>query len=261
MDRISDWDGALAGMRRGEPTESLAATTEPVESGTSTFLGPCESGRRFWIKAVGNPQGDQVLVSECVVPRLGCLIDAPVRESTLVDITPELTGTATTGPQHLRAGVAHGSLDLPRAQVSADVLYASRGENRVRVPALAALWDWCLGADEQWMYDPDGQSIWSFDHGLWIGQGFDWDASDAPILATQPHPWAWGLHGTEPSAFADVANRLEAVTAEQVLEAVAGVPASWPVADQDLEALCWVVWQRRKPVADRLRAMAPRATR
>ena len=227
-----------------------------------TFLGLCESGRQYWIKALGNPQGDLVLVSERVVSAVGELIGAPVRPTALVEITEAVAANRPGNLSFLRSGTAHGSLHLEPADVSDDVLYTTSDNNPTRLPALAGLWDWCLGEDEQWIYAPsEDHSLWSFDHGLWIGQGFDWSAADAAALSQQDRRWNNRLRGADPVAFTQVAERIEAVTADEILGAVASVPLTWGISDTDLEALAWVLWIRRQPVAARLRELSARATR
>jgi hypothetical protein len=216
-----------------------------------------DSGRRYWIKVIGNPQGDQVLVTEQLVSAAGRLIEAPVRQTAVVQIPEELAGWRYGEFQTLRAGVAHGSLHLESADVIDELLYTARDDNARRQPALAALWDWCLGEDEQWLYDvSEDRSIWTFDHGLWLGGGFGWSGDQLEVDVDTAWPWNGSPEGMDPRAFMSVADRLEAVTQEDLLAVVGCVPLAWDVPQFDLETVAWMLYRRREDVAARLRAIA-----
>ncbi|MBB6567004.1 hypothetical protein HPO96_31200 [Kribbella sandramycini] len=255
MDDREDWRGALDGVRRHEATEVLMAPIRRTESGAAAFLGLAESQRQYWIKPLGNPQGDQILVTEQLVSAAGRLIGAPVRPTALIEIPEELSGWKYGEVHRLSAGIAHGSLNLEFADVIDELLYTSDDDNARRQPALAALWDWCLGEDEQWLYDlRDDHSIWTFDHGLWLGGGFGWSGDQLAHDVAANWWWTEPVTGMDKAAFGDVADRIEAVTAEQLIEVVAGVPVAWDVPPFELETVAWFLYRRRTPVANRLRA-------
>lgn len=249
--------GALANNARADSSDVLLAPVQTSESGAAAFLGLTESGRRYWIKVPGNPQGDRILVSEQIVSAVGALIGAPVRPTALIEIGPEHAGWQYGEYQRLRPCVAHGSLLLEDAEVSDELLYARADDNARRQPALAALWDWCLGEDEQWLYEPGADyQVWSFDHGWWIGGAGDWTAVDLQQVADRDWTWNETSRHLDGAAFLEVADRLEAVTPNELIEAVCRVPAVWGVSDADLEAVAWMLHRRRGPVASRLRAMS-----
>jgi Protein of unknown function (DUF3037) len=140
VDDREDWRGALDGTQRAEPTELLIAPLRHSESGAAAFLGLVESGFQYWIKVLGNPQGDQILVTEQLVSAAGRLINAPVRPTALVQIPAELSGWQYAEVHRLAEGVAHGSLNLESADVIDELLYTASDDNAQRQPALAALW-------------------------------------------------------------------------------------------------------------------------
>lgn len=261
MEDPSWWLGRLAGLPRSVPTERLVAPIQRSESGAAAFQGVTDSGRRYWLKVLGNPQGDQVLVTERIVSAAGELIGAPVRPISLVEIPPALAGWRYGETEKLPAGIAHGSLVLEQAEVVDELIYRDDDDNRVRQVHLLALWDWCLGEDQQWLYDTASErSVWSFDHGFWISGGeAHW--SGTSLRRTVDLAWAWdeSPSGLSANTFHEVARRIESVTSDDLLRVVASVPTEWKVDDRELEAVAWFLHRRRVPVANRLRAMAGHA--
>jgi hypothetical protein len=53
-----------------------------------------------------------------------------------------------------------------------------------------------------------------------------------------------------------VANALEHVERESLVQVLRSIPASWPVSDEDLEALGWFLERRAPAVASRVRVLA-----
>lgn len=261
MDDPSWWLGRLSRLPRAVATERLVAPIQRSESGAAAFLGVTDSGKKFWLKVLGNPQGDQILVTERIVTAAGELIGAPVRPISLVDVPLALAGWRYGEIEKLPTGIAHGSLVLEEAEVIDELTYRHDDDNTVRQVYLLALWDWCLGEDPQWLYDTaSDRSVWTFDHGFWIGGGeAHW--SEASLRRTVDLPWAWNESpsGLSAGTFHEVARRIESVTSDDLLNVVASVPTEWKVTDHELEAVAWFLHRRRVPVANRLRAMAGHA--
>lgn len=261
MDDLSWWQGRLAALPRPSASERLFTPIKPSQSGAAAFQGVVEGGKTYWIKVLGNPQGDQILTTERIVTAAGALLDAPVRPIALIDIPLAFSKWQYRDLTGLPPGLAHGSLALDKAEVVDEMTYRSADDNRVRQVLLLALWDWCMGEDQQWLYDTSADlSIWTFDHGFWISGGEALWTQES-LSRTVDLPWGWRetVSGLSASTFHEVARRLEAVTADDLLRAVATVPTEWKVGDADLEAVAWFLYRRRLPVADRLRAMAGHA--
>lgn len=219
------------------------------------------SGQRYWLKALGNPQGDQILATERIVSGAGALIGAPVRPVALVEIPDELAGWRYGEVHRLSPGIAHGSLLLERAEVIDELAYRTADDNARRQVLLLALWDWCMGEDQQWLFDTASDlSVWSFDHGFWIGGGEgDWTVDS--LERTVDFNWQWqeSPFGLDATVFHEAANALEALVPDALLRVVGGVPPEWGVSDPELETVAWFLWRRRTAVADRLRVMAGHA--
>ena len=253
-EQIASWLGALAGYERGLPVTVARAVIKSYEDGTRASLVLADDRKAYWVKVLGNPQGDQILVTEAVVSGVGRLIGAPTRPTTLVEIPLEFAGVSYGGGRRFRAGIAHGSLHLARSEERDVIEYQRRDGNESRRGPLAALWDWCMGADPQWLYDLENDySIWSFDHGFWLGgDGGDWDAAMLKRLVGHPWPWSEGVSTVNPSSLRECAGLLRGVSSLDILSVLAGVPREWGTDDHTLETLGWFLYNRRMQVATRL---------
>jgi hypothetical protein len=251
------WIGALATLSRGTPSSTIRAIVRSYDDGTFATLCITDDRKSYWIKAIGNPQGNQILVTECVVSGVGELIQAPVRPTALIEIPAAFDGTKY-GPARFRAGVAHGSLHLESAEERDELTYFRRDGNPQRRATLAALWDWCMGGDPQWMYDQSADyTLWSFDHGFWLGgDGGDWDAAVLKRLVHRDWSWSEELQGTDPASLAECARTLRSITSDAILSVLAKVPPQWGTSDKDLETLGWFLFARKSEVADRIEAKA-----
>lgn len=255
-ERLESWHGALAQRQRGTAAASVRALIRSYGDGSFASLVITDTRSRYWVKVIGNPQGDQVLVTETVVAGAGRLIGAPVRPTALLTIPLSLDGTqyGPTRRESWHAGVAHASLHLDGALEDDHILHPRRGSNPQRRARLLVLWEWCLGADAQWLYETSSSdAIWSFDHGFWLGgEGSDWDIPTLTRLVREPWPWADKTAGIDADEALRCASRLRTVTVEEILDVLAAVPVAWGVPDSDLEALGWFLYNRRSTVADRV---------
>lgn len=240
---------------------SLVAPLAKSASGANAFLGLGDDGQSYWVKVPGNPQGDTILSAEQIVSSVAQLIGAPARQTSLIEVPQDLAGWEYGQFHKLRSGIAHASLLLPAAEESDELVYSKRDGNPKRVPAFFALWDWCMGEDEQWLFDQaNDMSIWTFDHGWWLGGGPGWDAASLEGLVDSDWRWRGGFTGCDPVSFDAVAARLEALSPTEILRAVSHVPEAWGVHDNALESVAWVLYRRREPVAKRLRELAARVS-
>ncbi|TYL50476.1 hypothetical protein [Agromyces mariniharenae] len=257
-DDLSSWSGVLTGVKRGSATLTARAYRSSYDDGTHASLVLTSNRQPYWIKVLGNPQGDQILVTEAVVSGVGELIDAPVRPTALIEVPPTLAGFEYAKAYRFHAGIAHGSLHLEHAEEGDKILYPRRDGNPSRRACLAALWDWCMGDDEQWLYDLDNDySIWSFDHGFWFGgDGGMWDTPMLERLVDHPWPWTEATASINPESLTACAARIRGVTAADILRIIARVPLEWGTPNSDLETLGWFLHRRKSGVADRLDVLA-----
>ncbi|WP_203841813.1 hypothetical protein [Winogradskya humida] len=160
---------------------------------------------------------------------------------------------------HLSPGLAHASQALRNADERGRPSLSSRtrDDNRRRQAGIYALYDWCFGADPQWLYDLDhDHTIYSHDHGLYFpptDQG-RWSLADLEAAADLANELPDSRGGLDSDQVTLVATKLEAVTRSQLAAIMRTIPSSWPVSNDDLEALGWFLEHRAPAVAERLRA-------
>lgn len=264
---LDEWGGALSGLPRPHADLHLRAPIRLARSsGAGAFLGVADDGNKYWLKVPGNPQGNQVLVNEVIVEEIGRRIGAPVRARRLVEVGSELASSWPDFPVKRFGGrhaIAHGSLHV-EPSIDDDVMrYTKKGTNAQRQARLITLWDFCIGEDEQWLYDTSSSfDIWSYDHGFWFttGQG-DWNES---VLTSLLHSdWSWRVmpSGIDPDELIVVAARIEALTKREILLAMSAVPVDWGTTDADLEIMGWFLHSRREAVGARARDLAHELTK
>ncbi|MEV4737568.1 hypothetical protein MRBLWO14_002462 [Microbacterium sp. LWO14-1.2] len=270
MSRHFDDPGLWAGQLEAyEPAVASIILRAPLQrarsSGAGAFLGIADDGLQYWFKVPGNPQGNYVLANEVIVEGVGALIGAPVCKRALATITTaSMTWDMYPGPPVPNAVTAHASRHVGGA-IDDDALgYTRRDDNARRQAALVALWDWCLGDDEQWLYEAAAQSsVWSYDHGLWFttGEG-DWDSEVLRSLEGIDGSFRQPPSGLNEQRLLEVADRIEAVTPEELLRVMSQVPVEWGIPSGDLETMGWLLYRRAPAVAQRVRGLAslPTAT-
>lgn len=250
--RREAWAGLLSGQARPGPETSIFAVASVASSGSIPFLGVAQDGRRFWVKYPGNQHGLDSLVSERVVAAMADKIDAPMRESVLVDVPEWLTHDPRLSGSGIQAGVAHGSLLLDDCAEREVLDSVGRDGNNRRQPKFIALWELFLGEDGQWLYDhANDHQVWSFDHGFWTngGEPGAMSESDYAQLVNRWSDWPRSVRGMDANTFLKVALRLEELTVADFIDVVASVPVAWGVPDSLLECLAWWLHTRRTHIA------------
>lgn len=246
-----------------EPSERLASILAcRIDSGTMAFRGLAASGNTYWIKVPNQPQGPRILATEQIVAAVGRLIDAPVRQTALIEITQDWSDYRVTDGLLLSPCVAHASLELGNAVESRDQSHMRADDNARRWARWVALWDWCLGGDEQWLYAHDSdKSMWSFDHNMWIHDAADWSAETCNGTAIMEWAWRGKWEDIDSQELVNVADRLDEVKRSALVEACYAIPQEWGVSQADLDSLVDMLFERKSGVAARLRVNAPRGRR
>lgn len=261
---LTDWSGLV--RDRSDSFTDLQMVI-PVAPAGGTWSGPfrvvASDGRQYFVKSLDTcPAGQEASIAiERIVAEAGRLIGAPVCTTNLIRIPFALAGWEPRPGVQLREGLAHASLALDRADEQGRPQLSARGQddNRRRHVGVYALYDWCFGTDAQWLYDIDSdRTVYSHDHGLYfppVGQGL-WTRQDLITAADAPHELPDPREGLDPSAVDNIAASLEAVNRDDLVSIMRSVPSSWPVSDDDLEALGWFLEYRAPLVAERVRALA-----
>jgi hypothetical protein len=229
-----------------------------TRGGSGTFLAECTDGGQWWIKPSNHLQGGKVLVTEFLVGRLGALIGAPVCEVALIGIGPEVVGWEFRPGHVLVAGVGNGSRGVPDAVELNSLEARERDDNRRRHAGVFALYDWCWGGDDQWLYcETSDRMLYSHDHGWYFPEtGAEW--SEATLLGHvgDPHQAPHTIVNLDQTEVNRLADRLDEVTSEDLASILRAIPPSWPVSNAELGALGFFLEVRARGVADRLRVLA-----
>lgn len=219
-------------------------------------------GQIWWIKPVNNPQGPRVPINELIVARLGSLIEAPLCEVVVIEIPDALAGVKYRDDRSLEAGLASGSMNLDGVvEVKGPPVDRDKADNARRHAGIFAVYDWCWGSDEQFLYEQDEKrrTTYSHDHGHYFPGGPNWTADTLAANVDSAHEMSNPV-GLDPLAVRDYAKRLREVTRSDITGVLCGVPSEWAVATPELETLGWFLERRAEAVAARLDRIAETLT-
>lgn len=198
---IATWLGVVARSRR-DPTAPVVIEVPIMASprgGSGTFLAADNDGDQWWVKPLNNRQGERVTVTEAVVASVGTLIEAPVCESTVVYLPPDIEGWEFRPGSAIESGYAHASRSIANAFEDRSLLYRDRDDNARRHVGVFALYDWCWGGDDQWLYaEPTDRQLFSHDHGWYLPEtGATWDIASLNAHVDEAHPPRWSADGLD----------------------------------------------------------------
>ena len=253
----SEWSGLVSGRRRASAADLPVIETPLQQSprgGSGVFLAADSDNDQWWVKPLNNLQGERVATTEAIVGAAGRLIGAPVCETEVVVIPDELRGWEFRRGSSLDPGLAHASRAVRMASESRDLLYRNDDDNRRRHAGMFALYDWCWGGDDQWLYSrSDDNCLFSHDHGWYLPEvGPTWNEVTLTDRVDQPHVPRWSTDGLDHTELIRLAQRLRVLGAEQLAALLRSIPSVWPVSDVELECVGWFLQRRSEPVADRL---------
>lgn len=261
MPDLVEWNALVTGRHDSFDDLSVVAPEPGGGSWSGPFRAIASDGHSYFVKSASTcPPGQEAsLVIERVVGLAGALIGAPVCLPVLIRLTEDVAGYEVAPGKPLGAGLAHANRALEHAdEMGRPDLYArSQDDNARRHVGVYALYDWCMGTDQQWLYDLDAdRTLYSHDHGLYLpplGQGL-LDAAALQAQVDEPHELPDARSGLSPAAIEETADALERVATDDLADILKSVPASWPVSDGVLAALGWFLEQRAPAAAARLRA-------
>lgn len=196
------WDGALSGRWTGPDRvlELAGIAGWSSDGGSSPFRGLTGDGN-FWVKPLNNTQSPHVTINEFVIARLGQLVGAPVCEVQVIRIRPELVGQPFCAARQLEEGLACGSRDVPYVNPKRSLEHRPEDDNRRRHAGVYALYDWCWGADDQWLYESVRENrLHSHDHGHFLPGGPDWTIPQLESCVDEPHQLAGDPSGLDVDA-------------------------------------------------------------
>jgi hypothetical protein len=255
----SEWAGLVMGQRRQPDVIRMAMMVRAWHGGgvAGSFCAADQSGRRWWVKPPEQGELDQALPTEYVVGRLGQLIGAPTCENAIFEITNDFHDEYRPGVQ-LAPGLGHATLEVVAAQEERPhLLHRDEDANPSRHPGIFALYDWCWGADEQWLIaTTSDNSTFSHDHGWYFPpSGPAVTVDELRRCVDLAHPLGQPAAGLDPEAVKRVAMTIERVGRDDLLDILRTVPARWPVTEVELETMGWFLERRVQGVAARLRSL------
>lgn len=217
-----------------------------------------DDGERYWCKVTNNPQSQRVPTNEQLVARLGELIGAPVCTPQIVKIPGALVGWEFRPGLTLSEGWAHGSLALDPVIETHTLDNRPSDDNARRHAGIYALHDWLAGQDPQWLTRGAETEYFSHDHGHYLPSGPDWTPDTLRAAVGTANQLGVPASGVDAGELERLAGALEAVTRQDLEACASKIPAAWPVTDDELGAFVSFAFDRRQPVADRLRASLAR---
>jgi hypothetical protein len=231
---------------------------QSTSGGSGSFLVRADDGRRYWCKALNNPQSPRVPINEQIIGRLGALIGAAVCDVALVRIPSQVAGWEFRPGLHLEEGWVHGSVAVDPVIETRTLEHRSDDNNATRHASIYALHDWVGGQDCQWLVAVgEMYAYYSHDHGHYFPGGPDWTTDTLRANVGTAFPLGIPTGGLDRAELMRVAERVEGTSEEEVSSLLANIPADWPVSDDELHALLDYILDRRVGVAQRLRAIMP----
>lgn len=259
MASLPGWIGRITGRDDSAVTVWVRTPLQPsTRGGSGTFLAECTDGAQWWIKPPNHLQGGKVVVTEFLVGKLGALIGAPVCEVAVIGIGPEVAGWEFRHGYALVTGFGSGSKLVADAVELSGLESRERDDNRRRHAGVFALYDWCWGGDDQWLYSETAdRMVYSHDHGWYFPDtGNDWSTATLLANVNNDHPAGHSVANLDKTEVIRLADRLDAVTPVEIAQILQMVPPTWPVTDAELDTLGYFLEERASAVAGRLRVLA-----
>jgi len=214
-----------------------------THSESHTFI--CVDGKTYWVKG----KAQQGLVAELIGGRLAAKVGAGPT-SRIIRLTPE--AAKADGSQNHLLGVVVGSEDEKNVINTRDFGLLAPGDFDPKLvdPSARALvvafQTWIGVADVQILVNLKTGRIRSIDHGDCF---MATDHLTDPVLTVVPIDGVPSSLGNDPTSLEAAADRIESVTDQQVVEAVARIPLGDPwksPASRRLEIANWLAYRRSK---------------
>jgi hypothetical protein len=258
----SEWADLL--QPRHDPADGPLITVI-MEPAGNTWSSPLkvtgDDNRVYFAKFPELCTGPEKLsvVTEMVVARAGRLIGASTCETVIMRVPPDFQGEPLKNGITISSGVVHASVAIKNCnEVKADLPERAADDNRRRHVGLCALYDWCMGQDQQWLLDvDDSNATYSHDHGHYLpGGGGSWSIDALVANVDQAHPAPGDLTGLSQAAITETASALRAVDRDSLRALLQAAPLSWAVTNEQLECLGWFLERRAPAVAGRIEQLA-----
>jgi hypothetical protein len=244
----SNWKPMIETAMGQRPPPVTAVTYRNVKWATfsSPVLLGCDDGKDYVVKGKQGKEARRAMVNEWIAGTLGGLLEAPVKEISLVEVPADLIDAQRNDLGHLSAGVSFGSVYVPNCSPRAWLQHQDVAENKPRFARLAVLYGWIQSNDHQLIYEQSNpQLVWSVDHGHFFA-GPSWTvaslASSGPATTC-----AEIVNGCQvaPEQLSEVKSNLQAITPEKIAWVVAGPHDTWEITIDERIAMAQYL-ERRK---------------
>jgi len=255
---MKDWAGLLKDRRSDAADTELKLPLERSKNGGSgAFRARGMDDQEYFVKPLNNSHGARILVAEQVVGRVGALIDGPTCSVRRITIGDDHVGWQyTEGGLKLERGIAHASTAIEGCfELRPPLQYRSDDDNARRHAQIYALYDWCWGADTQWLVaELEERRYYSHDHGFYFPpEGVNWSIADLQSNVGVAREFSESYAGLRRQHVEEVAQALEGVTRAALADALAAIPTSWPASDEELECIGYFLEHRALDSAARMR--------
>lgn len=246
------WPTDLAGFKRPVASGSVAMILNYGETGSKPLHVISSDSKEYWIKTRHNPHGQESLLAETICYSVGDFLGAPVPRHAFIQVPYEVARDNSLHDAYpLHAGLAFGSEVIHGVTEHRTLRFLNKDDNPRHAAAFIALWEWCDGADEQFLYrTEDDYSLVTFDYGFWLGIEGQWNIDYFSNRPGHFSKWSASLKQVRRSAFNSVARKVSSITVSDALKIVAAVPVELGYSDKELiEAAQWLY--SRKEVIER----------
>lgn len=257
------WPEILEGYQRPTAIAYVMHVKEILKTGSTPLHVIASNGHRYYVKPQHNPHHQSSLLAEVVVHGAAQYLGVPTPEYSFLDLPVAVAHAHTNhNGEPLHPGVCFVSREIDHAHQEDRLTHLNRDNNHHHGPGYVALWEWCLGEDNQFLYRlEDSHSLTAFDYGLWLGMESYLDEDFYSHTPGPEYRWSENVRGMSPGAFIERADKLDSLKPLNVLQIVSQVPVAWGFSDTLLIAIARWLYSRRSMVATSLRRHANNAAK
>lgn len=233
------------------PKQAPTTTLEPYElhrvmqTASRPMLCTCSDDADYYIK--GGENGRR-LASDYIVARLGRLLDAPVPEVALVNVSQDFVDANHAQISHVRPGLGNASPLLKNCRDTFNVVETHRRANNRRYAALAVLFGWAVATDHQFLIDNNTNLVWAVDFSHFFPKQGNWNIEDLDHFSVgpcEPDRYISNACAISEESWREMCRALAHVTAQQIADIVGSVPNFWGLSRRDKANLAWFLGRRR----------------
>ena len=223
-----------------EPCIQVVLPIQKYTTASLPVLCECSDGLRYVVKTA---RGDKQPVNDSVLAQIGREIGAPVCETIIVFVPPELVTDGLL--KGLPAGPAHASKFIEDVTFVHSLPSNPEPENLPRIRRLALFFGLCAGSDPQYIQqNSPPKFIFTHDLGHFINENWNTshlDGASEPVF----HEGLAGIAHMSAADFAAEVTALTQLTDTKIIAAVGRPPSAWPITLRERAVLAkWIASRR-----------------